>query len=46
MDGLTDEIRQEPPWTVMFVDDIVICREQVEENLENPPGDKNWRKGE
>ncbi|MBN3291466.1 POLR protein, partial [Polypterus senegalus] len=34
MDRLTDEIRQESPWTVKFADDIVICshsREQVEE---------------
>lgn len=37
MDRLTDEIRQESPWTMMFVDDIVICclsREEVEESLE------------
>ncbi|KAG2462952.1 YSM6 protein, partial [Polypterus senegalus] len=37
MDRLTDEIRQESPWTMMFADDIVICsdsREQVEETLE------------
>ncbi|GLD52571.1 myosin-IIIa-like protein [Lates japonicus] len=37
MDRLTDEVRQESPWTMMFADDIVICsesREQVEENLE------------
>ncbi|KAK3509487.1 hypothetical protein QTP70_035130, partial [Hemibagrus guttatus] len=36
MDQL-EEVRQEPPWTMMFADDIVICsesREQVEENLE------------
>ena len=36
-DKLTDEVRQESPWTMMFSDDIVICtesREQVEENLE------------
>ena len=36
MDRLSDDIRQESPWTVMFTDDIVIChenREQVEENL-------------
>ncbi|KAK3533449.1 hypothetical protein QTP70_022252, partial [Hemibagrus guttatus] len=34
---LSEEIRQESPWTMMFADDIVICsesREQVEENLE------------
>uniref|UniRef100_A0AAQ6IM76 ribonuclease H n=1 Tax=Anabas testudineus TaxID=64144 RepID=A0AAQ6IM76_ANATE len=37
MDRLTDEVRQESPWTMMFADDIVICsesREQVEEQLE------------
>ena len=37
MDRLTDEVRQESPWTMMFADDIVICsesREQLEENLE------------
>ncbi|KAI5609347.1 protein kinase C-binding protein NELL2-like [Silurus asotus] len=37
MDRLTDEVRQESPWTMMFADDIVICcesREQVEESLE------------
>ncbi|KAL7841080.1 hypothetical protein SRHO_G00247710 [Serrasalmus rhombeus] len=37
MDRLTDEVRQEAPWTMMFADDIEICgesREQVEENLE------------
>ncbi|KAK3571603.1 hypothetical protein QTP86_015338 [Hemibagrus guttatus] len=37
MDQLSEEVRQESPWTMMFVDDIVICsesREQVEESLE------------
>ncbi|KAK3521568.1 hypothetical protein QTP70_013092 [Hemibagrus guttatus] len=37
MDQLSEEFRQESPWTMMFADDIVICsesREQVEENLE------------
>ncbi|KAJ8375265.1 hypothetical protein SKAU_G00058450 [Synaphobranchus kaupii] len=37
MDRLTDKVRQESPWTMMFADDIVICsesREQVEESLE------------
>ncbi|KAK3528423.1 hypothetical protein QTP86_034243 [Hemibagrus guttatus] len=37
MDQLSEEIKQESPWTMMFSDDIVICsesREQVEENLE------------
>ncbi|KAK3509880.1 hypothetical protein QTP70_018499, partial [Hemibagrus guttatus] len=37
MDQLSEEVRQESPWTIIFADDIVICsesREQVEENLE------------
>ncbi|KAK3544187.1 hypothetical protein QTP86_008290 [Hemibagrus guttatus] len=37
MDQLSEEVRQESPWTIMFADNIVICsesREQVEENLE------------
>ncbi|KAK3562864.1 hypothetical protein QTP86_011102 [Hemibagrus guttatus] len=37
MDQLSEEVRQESPWTMMFADDIVICSEsraQVEENLE------------
>ncbi|MCJ8745309.1 hypothetical protein PDJAM_G00128860 [Pangasius djambal] len=37
MDQLSEEVRQESPYTMMFEDDIVICsesREQVEENLE------------
>ncbi|KAK3514261.1 hypothetical protein QTP70_012099 [Hemibagrus guttatus] len=40
MDQLSEEVRQESPWTKMFADDIVICSEsmeQVEENL------KRWR---
>ena len=43
MDRMTDEIREEAPWTMMFADDIVICsesKEQVEEKLES------WRFGE
>ncbi|KAK3553808.1 hypothetical protein QTP70_012224 [Hemibagrus guttatus] len=37
MDQLSEEVRQESSWTMMFADDIVICsesREKVEENLE------------
>ena len=38
MDRLTDEVRKEPPWTMMFANDIVICeetREEVERRLES-----------
>ena len=38
MDWITDEIREEAPWTMMFADDIVICsecKERVEEKLES-----------
>ncbi|KAK3506198.1 hypothetical protein QTP70_018857, partial [Hemibagrus guttatus] len=37
MDQLSEEVRQQSSWTMMFADDIVICSEsteQVEENLE------------
>ena len=38
MDRITDDIREEAPWTLMFADDIVICsesKERVEETLES-----------
>ena len=38
MDRLTDEVRREPPWTMLLADDIVICektREEVERRLES-----------
>ena len=38
MDRLTDEVRREPSWTMLFADDIVICeqtREEVEQRLES-----------
>ena len=38
MDRLTDEVRREPPWTILFADDIVIyqeTREEVEPRLES-----------
>ena len=31
MDRLTEEVRREPPRTMLFVDDIVICKETREE---------------
>ena len=31
MDRLTDEVRREPPWTMLFANDIVICKETREE---------------
>ena len=40
MDRLTDKVRREPPWTMLFADDIVIgeeTREEVEGRL------KCWR---
>ena len=38
MDRLTDEVKREPPWTMLFADDIVIyeeTREEVERRLES-----------
>ena len=38
MDRMTDDIREEAPWTMMFANDIVICSEsktRVEEKLES-----------
>ena len=37
MDRLTDEVRREPPWMMLFADDIVICEEKrkVERRLES-----------
>ena len=38
MDRLTDEVRKELPWTMLFADDIVICeetRKEVERRLES-----------
>ncbi|KAK3508194.1 hypothetical protein QTP70_017108 [Hemibagrus guttatus] len=46
MDQLSEEVRQESPWTMMFADDIVICsesREQVEENLERWREEDIWK---
>ena len=44
MDRLTDEVRREPPWTMLFADDIVICeetREEVERRVN--PGGMHWK---
>ena len=38
MDRITDDIREEAPWTMMFADDIVICsesKEWLEQKLES-----------
>ena len=38
MDSLTNKVRREPPWTMLFADNIVICketREEVERRLES-----------
>ena len=38
MDRMTDDIREEAPWTMMFADDIVICsesKEWLEQKLES-----------
>ena len=37
MNVLTSEVKEEPPWSMMFADDIVLCdgeRKGVEEKLE------------
>ena len=31
MDMITNEVRRELPWTMLFADDIVICKETMEE---------------
>ena len=31
MDRIMDQVRREPPWTMLFADDIVICKETKEE---------------
>lgn len=38
MDRLTDEIKGETPWIMMFADDIVLCvktKEEVQSKVEN-----------
>ena len=31
MDKITDKVRREPTWTMLFADDIVICKETRKE---------------
>ena len=38
IERLTDEVRREPPWTMLFADDFMICeetRKEVERKLES-----------
>ena len=42
MDRLTDELREEPPWTMMFVDDIVLSGKTIEEVQQKT---EKWRQG-
>ena len=34
MDRLTDEVRREPPWTMLFANGIVICENQKRSAVE------------
>ena len=44
MDRLTDEVRREQPWTMLFGDDIVICEETREEvKRRRNPGGMRWK---
>ena len=40
MDRLTEELRKEASWTMMFTDDVVFCSESKAEVEERP---KRWR---
>ncbi|KAK3535747.1 hypothetical protein QTP70_021047 [Hemibagrus guttatus] len=44
MDQLSEEVRQESPWTMMFADDIVICSESREQG--GKPGEVEVCAGE
>ena len=38
LDVISEEIREETPWAMLFADDLVVCdesRERTEERLEN-----------
>ena len=45
-DMMTDEIREEAPWTMMFADDVVICSESKEQVEEIEAGDMLRREEE
>ena len=36
MDTITDEVRHESPWTMMFADDTVMCSGSMEQVGEKP----------
>ncbi|KAK3531362.1 hypothetical protein QTP70_018162, partial [Hemibagrus guttatus] len=46
MDQLSEEVRQESPWTMMFADDIVICSESREQVEGGKPGEVEVCAGE
>ena len=47
MERMTDDIREEAPWTMMFADDIVICSESKERVKTSwRVGDMLWREEE
>ena len=39
MDRMTDDIREEAPWTMMFTDDIVICSESKDRTGRSEAGE-------
>ena len=45
MDRMTNDIREEATWTMMFADDIVICSESKEQRSWRA-GDMLWREEE
>ena len=45
MDRLTDKVRREPPWMMLFADDIVICKENKKEvEQRRNAGGMHWKK--
>ena len=43
MDRLTDEVRQESPWNMMFADDIVICNESKKTGGDMHLREEEWK---